>query len=125
MNTFNLFCKKSDEFNKKFNFNYIGHYKNKLYATSNFVEMLFRNDTENLKEENDIKEKENFINNHKKKYFSFYLDKMNKHLKRRNLEPIFKIKFKPNEQKEEINILDIKPKKDERHLDDIKSLNNE
>ena len=125
MNTFNLFCKKSNEFNKKLNFNNIGHYKNKLYATSNFVEMLFRNDTNNLKEDIDIKEKENFINKYKQKYFSFYLDKMNKHLKRRNLEPIFKIKFKPNEQKEEINILDIKPKKDYKHLDDIENLNNE
>ena len=125
MNTFNLFCKKSDEFNKKLNFNNIGHYKNKLYATSNFVEMLFRNDTDTLKEDIDIKEKEKFINKYKQKYFSFYLDKMNKHLKRRNLEPIFKIKFKPNEQKEEINILDIKTKKDYKHLDDIGSLNNE
>ena len=124
MNTFNLFCKKSDEFNKKLNFNNIGHYKNKLYATSNFVEMLFRNDTDTLKEDIDIKEKEKFINKYKQKYFSFYLDKMNKHLKRRNLEPIFKIKFKPNEQKEEINILDIKTKKDYKHLDDIGSLNN-
>ena len=113
MNTFNLFCKDQEEFNKKFrinNNNNIGHYKNKLYATSNFVEMLFRNDNENLKNDNDIKEKEEFISKHKEKYFSFYLDKINNQLKRRNLEPIFKIKNKPKELKEEINILGIKPK---------------
>ena len=113
MNTFNLFCKGQEEFNKKFrinNNNNIGHYKNKLYATSNFVEMLFRNDNENLKNDNDIKEKEEFISKHKEKYFSFYLDKINNQLKRRNLEPIFKIKNKPKELKEEINILGIKPK---------------
>ena len=109
MNTFNLFCrKKDDEYNNKFKVNNIGNYKNKLYATSNFVELLFRNDMDNLENETEIKEKENFIAKHKEKYFSFYLDKMNKHLKRRNLEPIFKIKFKPDEQKEEVNILKLK-----------------
>ena len=109
MNTFNLFCrKKDDEYNNKFKVNNIGNYKNKLYATSNFVELLFRNDMDNFENETEIKEKENFIAKHKEKYFSFYLDKMNKHLKRRNLEPIFKIKFKPDEQKEEVNILKLK-----------------
>ena len=109
MNTFNLFCrKKDDEYNNKFKVNNIGNYKSKLYATSNFVELLFRNDMDNFENETEIKEKENFIAKHKEKYFSFYLDKMNKHLKRRNLEPIFKIKFKPDEQKEEINILKLK-----------------
>ena len=109
MNTFNLFCrKKDDEYNNKFKVNNIGNYKNKLYATSNFVELLFRNDMDNFENETEIKEKENFIAKHKEKYFSFYLDKMNKHLKRRNLEPIFKIKFKPDEQKEEVNFLKLK-----------------
>ena len=109
MNTFNLFCrKKDDEYNNKFKVNNVGNYKNKLYATSNFVELLFRNDMDNFENETEIKEKENFIAKYKEKYFSFYLDKMNKHLKRRNLEPIFKIKFKPDEQKEEVNILKLK-----------------
>ena len=109
MNTFNLFCrKKDDEYNNKFKVNNIGNYKNKLYATSNFVELLFRNDMDNFENETEIKEKENFIAKHKEKYFSFYLNKMNKHLKRRNLEPIFKIKFKPDEQKEEVNFLKLK-----------------
>ena len=119
MNSLNLFCQKRDEFNKKFRMNNIEHYKNKLYATSNFVEMLFRNGDENLKDENEIKEKENYIANHKKKYFSFYLDKMNTHLKRRNLEPIFKIKFESNVQKEEFNILDYKPNEKESIKKDI------
>ena len=118
MNSLNLFCQKRDEFDKKFRFNSIGRYKNKLYATSNFVEILFRNGEENLKNENEIKEKEYFIENHKKKYFSFYLEKMNNHLKRRNLEPIFKIKFKSNEQKEELNFFDIKPKDNGLNIND-------
>lgn len=118
MNSLNLFCQKRDEFDKKFRMNNIARYKNKLYATSNFVEILFRNGEENLKSENEIKEKENFIANHKKKYFSFYLEKMNNHLKRRNLEPIFKIKFKSNEQKEESNLFDIKTKENGLNIND-------
>ena len=118
MNSLNLFCQKRDEFDKKFRMNNIARYKNKLYATSNFVEILFRNGEENLKSENEIKEKENFIANHKKKYFSFYLEKMNNHLKRRNLEPIFKIKFKSNEQKEESNLFDIKSKENGLNIND-------
>ena len=118
MNSLNLFCQKRDEFDKKFRMNNIARYKNKLYATSNFVEILFRNGEENLKSENEIKEKENFIGNHKKKYFSFYLEKMNNHLKRRNLEPIFKIKFKSNEQKEESNLFDIKSKENGLNIND-------
>ena len=118
MNSLNLFCQKRDEFDKKFRMNKIARYKNKLYATSNFVEILFRNGEENLKSENEIKEKENFIANHKKKYFSFYLEKMNNHLKRRNLEPIFKIKFKSNEQKEESNLFDIKSKENGFNIND-------
>ena len=125
MNTFILFCRRGDEFNKKFRLNNIGHYKNKLYATSNFVEMLFRNDDENLKNENDVKEKENFIAEHKKQYFSFYLDKMNNHLKRRNLEPIFKIKFQTNEQKNELNILDIRLKKNDNNSNEKEIIPNE
>ena len=118
MNSLNLFCQKRDEFDKKFRMNNIARYKNKLYATSNFVEILFRNGDENLKSENEIKEKENFITNHKKKYFSFYLEKMNNHLKRRNLEPIFKIKFKSNGQKEESNLFDIKSKENGLNIND-------
>ena len=125
MNTFNLLCQKNDEFNKKFRINNIGHYKNKLYSTSNFVEMLFRNSDENLKNEIEVKEKENFIAEHKKKYFSFYLEKMNNNLKRRNLEPIFKIKFKSNEQKEEPNLLNINKKEINSNTNNELFLNND
>ena len=120
MNTFNLFCQKKDENNKKFKIS-IGHYKNKLYATSNFLETLFKNEDDNLKNENEIKERENYIIQYKKKYFSFYLDKMNNHLKRRNLEPIFKTKYKTNEQKEELNIINIKSEEYDNNLDDKKT----
>ena len=124
MNTFNLLCKKNDEINKKFRINDVGHYKNKLYSTSNFVEMLFRNSDENLKNETEVKERENFIAEHKKKYFSFYLDKMNNNLKRRNLEPIFRIKFKSNGQKEESNISKNIHKKENSDINDDELLFN-
>ena len=104
--------------------NNIGNYKNKLYATSNFVELLFRNDTDNFKKEKEIKEKEKFIEKHKQKYFSFYLDKMNNNLKRRNLEPIFRIKFKSNGQKEESNISKNIHKKENSDINDDELLFN-
>ena len=94
MNSFNLLCGNQTEFNKKFNPNYLPRYKNKLYATSNFVELLFRNESSGIRTDSfdDIKAKKSFIIKQKADYFNYYLNKMNNHLKRRNLEPIFKIK---------------------------------
>ena len=69
-------------------------YKNKLYATSNFVDILFRNENKNIRTDSfeDVKEKTDFIMKQKADYFNFYLNKMNNILKKRNLEPIFKIR---------------------------------
>ena len=94
MNTFNLLCGNQTEFNKKFHPNYLPRYKNKLYATSNFVDILFRNENKNIRTDSfeEVKEKKDFIMKQKADYFNFYLNKMNNILKKRNLEPIFKIR---------------------------------
>ena len=100
MNSFNLLCGNQTEFNKKFHPNYLPRYKNKLYATSNFVELLFRNEYDTTvggDSLRNIKEKKSFIMKHKVDYFNFYLNKMNNNLKKRNLEPIFKIKKTSND----------------------------
>ena len=100
MNSFNLLCGNQTEFNKKFHPNYLPRYKNKLYATSNFVELLFRNEYDTMggcDSLRNIKEKKSFIMKHKVDYFNFYLNKMNNNLKKRNLEPIFKIKKTSND----------------------------
>ena len=102
MNSFNLLCGNQTEFNKKFNPNYLPRYKNKLYATSNFVVLLFRNEKSGLRTDSfdEIKAKKSFIMKQKADYFNYYLNKMNNHLKRRNLEPIFKIKKVENEEED-------------------------
>ena len=105
MNSFNLLCGNQTEFNKKFHPNYLPRYKNKLYATSNFVELLFRNDNKTITNDSfeNIKEKRSFIMNQKINYFNFYLNKMNNNLKKRNLEPIFKIKKTTNDNNNDKN----------------------
>ena len=99
MNSFNLLCGNQTEFNKKFKPNCLPRYKNKLYATSNFVDILFRNDINNIRADSfeNTKAKKNFISKQKVEYFNFYLGKMNNMLKKRNLAPIFKIKKKSND----------------------------
>ena len=63
MNTFNLLCGNQTEFNKKFHPNYLPRYKNKLYTTSNFVDILFRNENKNIRTDSfeEVKEKKDFI----------------------------------------------------------------
>ena len=102
MNSFFLLCGNQTEFNKKFNFNNLPRYKNKLYATSNFVDILFRNDNKNIRADSfeEIKAKQDFISKQKVDYFNFYLNKMNNMLKKRNLAPIFKIQKNKNDGKE-------------------------
>jgi hypothetical protein len=99
MNSFTLLCGNQTEFTKKFKPNCLPRYKNKLYATSNFVDILFRNDINSIRADSfeEAKAKKNFISKQKVEYFNFYLDKMNNMLKKRNLAPIFKIKKKANE----------------------------
>ena len=78
MNSFNLLCGNQTEFNKKFKPNCLPRYKNKLYATSNFVDILFRNDINNIRADSfeNTKAKKNFISKQKVEYFNFYLGKM-------------------------------------------------
>ena len=121
MNTFNLLCGNQTEFNKKFHPNYLPRYKNKLYATSNFVELLFRNDNNKIRNDSyeNIKEKKSFIVNQKTNFFNYYLNKMNNNLKRRNLEPIFKIQKIKNEDENNNNINKILLNKKEINISEI------
>jgi hypothetical protein len=94
MNSFSIFYGKQSEFNKKIKKNYMPRYKNKLFATSNFMDILFRNENDNLRSNSfeNIKAKQSFIINHKADYFNYYLNKINSGLVKRNLEPIFKVR---------------------------------
>ena len=106
MNSFSIFYGKQSEFNKKIKKNYMPRYKNKLFATSNFMDILFRNENDNLRSNSfeNIREKQSFIFNHKVDYFNYYLNKINSGLVKRNLEPIFKVRtgISKNIKKEKI-----------------------
>lgn len=94
MNSFSIFYGKQSEFNKKIKKNYMPRYKNKLFATSNFMDILFRNENSNLRSNSfeNIRAKQSFILNHKVDYFNYFLNKINTGLVKRNLEPIFKVR---------------------------------
>ena len=113
MNSFSIFYGKQSEFNKKIKKNYMPRYKNKLFATSNFMDILFRNENDNLRSNSfeNIKAKQSFIINHKADYFNYYLNKINSGLVKRNLEPIFKVRtgISKNIKKEKIKKIESLP----------------
>ena len=113
MNSFSIFYGKQSEFNKKIKKNYMPRYKNKLFATSNFMDILFRNENDNLRSNSfeNIREKQSFIFNHKVDYFNYYLNKINSGLVKRNLEPIFKVRtgISKNIKKEKIKKIESLP----------------
>lgn len=98
---------------KKSKKNYMPRYKNKLFATSNFMDILFRNENDNLRSNSfeNIREKQSFIFNHKVDYFNYYLNKINSGLVKRNLEPIFKVRtgISKNIKKEKIKKIESLP----------------
>ena len=113
LNSFSIFYGKQSEFNKKIKKNYMPRYKNKLFATSNFMDILFRNENDNLRSNSfeNIREKQSFIFNHKVDYFNYYLNKINSGLVKRNLEPIFKVRtgISKNIKKEKIKKIESLP----------------
>jgi hypothetical protein len=120
MNSFSIFYGKQSEFNKKIKKNYMPRYKNKLFATSNFMDILFRNENDNLRSNSfeNIKAKQSFIINHKADYFNYYLNKINSGLVKRNLEPIFKVRTGLSK-----NVNNEKIKKKESLANDITKIN--
>lgn len=120
MNSFSIFYGKQSEFNKKIKKNCIPRYKNKLFATSNFMDILFRNENDNLRSNSfeNIRAKQSYILNQKVDYFNYYLNKINSRLAKRNLEPIFKVKLGLSK-----NIKNEKLKKKESLPNDITKIN--
>ena len=91
MNSFDTLCGDSKELNTKFQKNQFPHFKNKVYATSNYLEQLFNNDISYIGKDNieEIEERRKFILSQKVDFFNEFLNKVNGKLKKRNLEPIF------------------------------------
>ena len=127
MNSFQILYGKRSELNKRFKKRYFPRYKNKLFATSNFMELLFKNEQINVRSNSfeNINEKKNFIINKKADYFSFYLNKMNDNLRRRNLEPIFSVRDVIEKKEEDKNQKAILNKKEMSNLSTIKIIKTE
>ena len=105
MNSFVTVAGKSKELKEKMNKNLLPRFKNKLFATSNFIEQIFNNDTsdiimkkemKNQNKQNEIEQRKNFIIEQKINFFGDFLNKINNNLEKRHLKPIFSIKTKNN-----------------------------
>ena len=106
MNSFITVAGKSKELKDKMNKNLLPRFKNKLYATSNYVEQIFNNDMSDIMAksniddvEKNLEQRKNFIAEHKINFVSDFLKKMNNNLEKRHLKPIFSIRDKNIEYK--------------------------
>ena len=113
MNSFVTVAGKSNELKEKMNKNLLPRFKNKLFATSNFIEQIFNNDTsdilmkkeiQNQKSKNEIEQRKKFIMEQKIDFFSNFLNKINNNLSKRHLKPIFSIRNNSKYNGEFINI---------------------
>ena len=107
MNSFLTITGKSKELKDKMIKKHLPRFKNKLYATSNYIEQIFNNDTNEIFGKNNEKEKDNFsdiitkkeieqkknfIKEQKVNYISNFLNKINNNLAKRRLKPIFSLR---------------------------------
>ena len=100
LNSFVTVAGKSKELKEKMNKNLLPRFKNKLYATSNYIEQIFNNDMSdiitksNIDMKQDLEQRKNFIAEQKINFVSDFLKKMNNNLEKRHLKPIFSIRDK-------------------------------
>ena len=106
MNSFVTVAGKSKELKEKMNKNLLPRFKNKLYATSNYIEQIFNNDMSDIITKSnivdiklDLEQRKNFIAEQKINFVSDFLKKMNNNLEKRHLKPIFSIRDKNIELK--------------------------
>ena len=106
MNSFLTIAGNSKELKDKMVKKSLPRFKNKLYATSNYIEQIFNNDTNDLLEKKsnqkvidkkEIEQKKIYIKEQKIKYIGNLLNKINDNLCKRRLKPIFSIKRRPLE----------------------------
>ena len=101
MNSFVTVAGKSKELKEKMNKNLLPRFKNKLFATSNYIEQIFNNDMSDIitksnivDMKHDLEQRKNFIAEQKINFVSDFLKKMNNNLEKRHLKPIFSIRDK-------------------------------
>lgn len=109
MNSFVTVAGKSKELKEKMNKNLLPRFKNKLFATSNYIEQIFNNDTSDIlkkvdeeggvgESQNEIEQRKNFIAEQKISFFSDFLNKINNNLTKRHLKPIFSVRRIENDE---------------------------
>ena len=127
MNSFLTIAGKSKELKEKMIKRVLPRFKNKLYATSNYVEQIFNNDTNELMEKgseknaesntdkinkDEFEQKKNFIKDQKVNYISNFLNKINNNLSKRRLKPIFSIRSRvsldPQKPVDTLSMINIK-----------------
>ena len=127
MNSFLTIAGKSKELKEKMIKRVLPRFKNKLYATSNYIEQIFNNDTNELIEKgnekdgenntekinkNEFEQKKNFIKEQKVNYISNFLNKINNNLSKRRLKPIFSIRsrasFAPHKPATSSSMINVK-----------------
>ena len=127
MNSFLTIAGKSKELKEKMIKRVLPRFKNKLYATSNYVEQIFNNDTKELMEKgnekntenntdkinkDEFEQKKNFIKDQKVNYISNFLNKINNNLSKRRLKPIFSIRSRvsldPHKPEDTLSMINIK-----------------
>ena len=127
MNSFLTIAGKSKELKEKMIKRVLPRFKNKLYATSNYVEQIFNNDTNELMEKgseknaenntdkinkDEFEQKKNFIKDQKVNYISNFLNKINNNLSKRRLKPIFSIRSRvsldPQKPADTLSMVNIK-----------------
>lgn len=100
MNSFITIAGKSKELKEKMIKNLLPRFKGKSFATSNYLEQIFCNDTSDIHvlngkvDSEDIEQRKKFIIEQKTEFISEFLKKMNNNLSKRHLKPIFSIKDK-------------------------------
>ena len=103
MNSFLIIAGKSKELKEKMIKKSLPRFKNKLFATSNYIEQIFNNDASEIIDKfgiknidninkDEIERKKNFIKEQKVKYIGHFLNKINNNLCKRRLKPIFSIR---------------------------------
>ena len=113
-NTFTMIGGNASIIKHKFSKSILPKFKEKTYATSNLLEQVFiiaENDDSNNKqlhtEVNERDTRMKFIMNEKVEFFADLLNRVNRNLKKRNLEPIFTVKKQERKKRGNLQLIDL------------------
>ena len=113
-NTFTMIGGNASIIKHKFSKSILPRFKEKTYATSNLLEQVFiiaeNDDSDNKQLHTEVNERDTrmkFIMNEKVEFFSHLLNRVNRNLKKRNLEPIFTVKKQERNKRSNLQLIDL------------------